>query len=107
MIQMNRELFQICTSGSSVPVLVAFCSAECGYCRRLQPALKRVSGRWGDRLLVGQVNIDRDYMLAMEERIEVVPTLVLYDRGKALGSIVVPNHGDHIDDFLKEALAEA
>ena len=105
MIIMNRNMFQVCTSRSEVPVLTAFCSADCGYCRRLQPALKRVSQRWGDSLLVGQVNIDKEFMLAMEERIEVVPTLVLYHRGKTLGSIVVPDCGDHIDEFLRETLA--
>lgn len=106
MILMNRAIFQTCTSRGEAPVLAAFCSADCGYCRRLHPALKRISLRWGEKLLVGQVNIDSEFLLAMEERIEVVPTLVLYHRGRTLGSIVAPVSGEGIEEFLREALGE-
>lgn len=104
MIRMNYEIFHRCISRSAVPVLAAFCSARCGYCRQLQPALRRISQSWGERLLLGQVDIDSDFLLAMEEQIEVVPTLVLYDQGRALGSIVVPDRGEHIEEFLRETL---
>ena len=55
-------------------------------------------------LLVGQVNIDDYPALAQREQIEVVPTLVLYHKGEALGSIVAPESRARIDEFLEDFL---
>ena len=50
---MNRELFQRYAVEGSQPVLVAFCASDCGYCRRIQPALKRLADKRRGELLVG------------------------------------------------------
>ena len=44
--------------------------------------------------------------LAQAERIEVLPTLVLYRDGKAVGSIVAPESKAMIEAFIQETLAE-
>ena len=44
--------------------------------------------------------------LAQAERIEVLPTLVLYRDGKAVGSIVAPESKAMIETFIQEALAK-
>ena len=50
------------------------------------------------------MNIDDNPDLARQERIEVIPTLVLYHKGEALGSIVAPESKARIDEFLAEHL---
>ena len=57
-------------------------------------------------VLVAQINIDNEPELARQERIEVVPTLVLYQNGQALGSIVAPESKARIDDFILDVLGE-
>jgi len=42
----------------------------------------------------------------MQERIEVVPTLVLYRGGEAIGSIVAPESRAMIEAFIGEAMRE-
>ena len=42
--------------------------------------------------------------LFREERIEALPTLVLYRGGEVMGSIVGPDSGDVIEEFLQETL---
>ena len=54
--------------------------------------------------MVGQVNIDDHPDLAAREQIEVVPTLVLYHKGEALGSIVAPESRARIEEFLEDYL---
>lgn len=57
-------------------------------------------------LIVGKVNVDEEAQLAQAERIEVLPTLVLYRNGKAVGSIVAPESKAMIEAFIQETLSK-
>ena len=104
-IPITTEMFHEMTHGST-PVLVDYWAPWCTYCRRIEPAYEKIAEAYGDRVIVAKVNIDREQSLAMQEQIEVIPTLVLYQNGRAIGSIVAPESKDMIDTFLQEALAK-
>ena len=89
---------------SSVPVLVDYWAPWCIYCRRIAPAYDRIAAEYEGRLIAGRVNIDEEEALARMEEIEVIPTLVLYQGGQAVGSIVAPQSKAEIDRFIKESL---
>ena len=103
MIAMNEKLYREALEGEH-PVLVEFQAPWCVYCRRIGPALQKVAQQNRDSLVVGQVNIDDHPTLAAREQIEVVPTLVLYHKGQALGSIVAPESRARIEEFLEDYL---
>lgn len=102
MITMNEKLYKEAMEGSK-PVLIEYWAPWCVYCRRIAPAMKQLSERRAD-LLIGQVNIDDHPELAKLEQIEVIPTLVLYEKGEALGSIVAPESRSRIEEFLADYL---
>ena len=102
MIALNKELFDREIQGSK-PVLVDYWAPWCVYCRRLAPALADFA-RQHPELTVAQVNIDEEPVLARQERIEVIPTLVLYQNGQALGSIVAPESKAMLEEFVEELL---
>lgn len=104
MIAMNTELFQKNAMEGNQPVLVEFWAPWCVYCRRIAPALGKVAQQYADTLTIGQINIDEEPQLAEKERIEVVPTLVLYQNGEVLGSIVAPESKARIEEFIQENL---
>ena len=102
MITMNEQLYREALAGSK-PVLIEYWAPWCVYCRRITPAMKQLAQRRED-ILVGQVNIDDHPELAKLEQIEVIPTLVLYQGGEALGSIVAPESRSRIEEFLDDYL---
>ena len=106
MIAMNNELFRKNAMDGSSPVLVEFWAPWCVYCRRISPALEKISQQYAGKMLVGKVNIDEEPILAHQERIEVIPTLILYQNGEALGSIVAPESKAKIEEFIKETLGK-
>ena len=102
MITMNEKLYREAMEGSK-PVLIEYWAPWCVYCRQITPAMKQLAERRVD-LLIGQVNIDDHPELAKREQIEVIPTLVLYEKGEALGSIVAPESRSRIEEFLADYL---
>ena len=105
-IEMNNELFENKVLGGNEPVLVEFWAPWCVYCRRIAPALDKVAQQYAGKVMVAKVNIDDEPLLAAREQIEVIPTLIIYQNGQALGSIVAPESKARIDDFILENLWE-
>ena len=106
MIEMNKELFQRLAVEGEKPVLVEFWAPWCVYCRRIAPALKKVAKEMENTIQIAQVNIDDVPELAHQERIEVIPTLVIYQKGEALASIVAPESKARIEEFINETVGK-
>ena len=104
MKDMNRKNFDKAMQGDR-PVLVEFWAPWCVYCRRIIPALEKIAQQNEGVLESGKINIDDEPKLAAQENIEVIPTLVLYRGGKALGSVVAPESKASIEAFISETLA--
>ena len=100
----NTSEFESLEQGSK-PVLVDFWAPWCGYCRRIAQAYEMVAKDWEEQVIVTKVNIDEEPALADREKIDVIPTLVLYREGQALGSIVAPQSKAAIDDFIRNTLS--
>ena len=103
-IDLNKKLFEDSIQNKNKPILVDFWAPWCVYCRRIAPALNILADQYEDKLVIGKLNIDEEPELAQKEQIEVIPTLVIYQSGQALGSIVAPESKVQIEAFIKETL---
>ena len=105
-MNITTQTYQELISQSEKPVLVEFTAPWCSYCRRLAPALEQVAREHQEDLLVCQIDYDSQPELVEREQIELIPTLLLYQGGQLLGSIVAPESKAQLEDFLAESLSE-
>ena len=85
-------------------ILVDYWAPWCGYCRRIGPAYEKIAEEYGDKLIVAKVNIDEEPLLAHEQNIEVIPTLILYKDGNSVNFVVAPESKAAIEAFINENL---
>lgn len=100
-MNMNNEQFRnMMNEGKAI--LVDYWAPWCVYCRRIGPAYEKIAQQYGDRLVIAKINIDEEPVIAHQEKIEVIPTLVLYEGGQAIASIVAPESKAKIEEFINE-----
>ncbi len=100
-LNLNKENYEEYIN-SDVPILVEFSASWCVYCRRLAPVFNEVHQQYKDDLNFGIVDVDDEPTLAEKEKIEVLPTLLLYNNGEILDSIVAPKSKAELEEFIQK-----
>jgi putative thioredoxin len=65
-----------------VPVVVDFWAPWCGPCKTLTPTIEKVTREAGGRVKLVKINIDENQELAMQLRIQSVPTVYAFKGGR-------------------------
>ena len=74
--------------GGDLPVLVDFWAEWCMPCRMLAPVIEQLGERYAGRLAVAKVDIDKHPGVAQGDGIQSIPTVILFDKGRAVNTMI-------------------
>ncbi|NMO02581.1 thioredoxin [Gordonia sp. TBRC 11910] len=73
---------------SGKPVLVDFWATWCGPCKMVAPVLDEIARDYGDKLTVAKLDVDQNPVTARDFQVMSIPTMILFENGKATKTIV-------------------
>jgi thioredoxin 1 len=87
---------------SPLPALVDFWSPTCGPCRMLAPVLAELAAENQGNALIAKVNAAAEMQLAAKYGIEMLPTLVFFNKGQVVNQMVGLQKKEKIQQALDE-----
>ncbi len=88
LLHLKEENFKQEVLESQIPVLVDFWAEWCGPCHMIAPIVEQISEDYAGRIKVGKLNVDESPQIAAQYGIRGIPTLMLFQGGKAVEQII-------------------
>ena len=104
-IELNESNFESQVIQAAGPVLVDFYAPWCGPCKMLAPLLEQLAGEFTGRIQFAKLNVDDATDIAGSYGITGVPTLMLFNGGKAVDRIVGLVPPQSLKTWLEKAAA--
>lgn len=64
------------------PVVIDCWATWCGPCVKLGPVVEELAEKYGDKALIGKLNIDENDEVASENNVRSIPTVLFFKDGK-------------------------
>ena len=102
MLEVTNESFEQEVMQSTTPVVVDFWAAWCGPCKAIAPTLERLSESedFKQKIKFVKVNVDETTDIAAKYDIRGIPTLVLFQGGEVVDTLVGANSQARISAWL-------
>ncbi len=76
--------FQELVLDSDKVVLVDFWAEWCGPCRMIGPIIEELHEEYGDKAIIGKVNVDHNPEISMKYGVRSIPTLLVIKDGEVV-----------------------
>ena len=87
-IEITDDSFNAEVVQSDTPVLVDFWAEWCGPCKMIAPIVEELAEEFGDKIKFTKLDVDTNPQSAMNFGIRGIPTLLIFDDGKPVETVV-------------------
>ena len=83
-IELTDATFESLVLKSDKPVLVDFWAVWCGPCRMVGPIVQEIGEEYGDKVVVGKLDVDHNPETARNFGIRNIPTIMFFKNGEVV-----------------------
>ncbi len=90
---------------SDTPVVVDFWAEWCGPCKMIAPIVEELAGEYEGKVKFTKMDVDSNPKTPMQFGIRGIPTLLIFNEGKAVGQVVGALPKSMLKQRVEEAIA--
>ncbi len=105
-VVVTDETFEDVVLKSDKPVVVDFWAVWCGPCRMVAPVMDQLEKKYGDKIVVAKVDVDKEQKYAAEYGVRNIPTILVFQNGEAIGRQVGVAPFEVFDKAIGQLVAE-
>jgi thioredoxin len=105
-IELNDQNFDEEIQKAEKPVLADFWASWCAPCNMLTPILEKLANEYKDKLILAKVNLDEAKLVSQKFKIDRIPTVVLFKKGKPVSGFMGVRREEDIKEWLEKFLGE-
>lgn len=102
----SAESFDLMVVRATTPVLVDFWAPWCAPCRAMEPTIVHIAEEFRGSVGVVKVNVDDNRALAEQYNIRAIPTLMIFNNGRAVAMFEGAMRRAALDRWLRDQLKQ-
>jgi len=87
-LEINEQNFEELVMNSGKPVVLDFWAVWCGPCRMIAPLIEEMHNEYGDKAIIGKVDVDSNNEIAVKYGIRNIPTVLFLKNGEVVDKVV-------------------